>query len=192
MFDYYLHLHFRSRWRLWNGCWWSEMPLGALNFRRVWYVPQRLLTLVCRQEMLCAQLLSHVQLFVTLWTVTCQAPLSVRFPRQDYWSGLPFPSPADLPDPNIEPMSPALQTASLPLTPPGKTIIRKYWSWQSKLMVTFHLWPNLEQCGLMERETNQEYDHWAVIPGLSATNCVTVVGYLTSLGLISSGEAKQL
>ena len=62
MFDYYLHLHFRSRWRLGNGCWWSEMPLGALNFRSAWCVPQRLLTLVCHQEMLCAQLLSHVQL----------------------------------------------------------------------------------------------------------------------------------
>ena len=44
----------------------------------------------------------------------------------------------------------------------------------------------------MERETNQEYDHWAVIPGFSAKNCVTMVDYLTSLGLISSGEAEQL
>lgn len=44
----------------------------------------------------------------------------------------------------------------------------------------------------MERETNQEYDHPAVIPGFSAKNCVTVVGYLPSLGLILSGEAKQL
>ena len=192
MFDYYLHLHFRSRWRLRNGCWWSEMPLGALNFRSAWYVPQRLLTLVCHQEMSCAQLLSHVQLFATPWTVTCHALLSMRFPRQDYWSGLPFPSPADLPDPMIKPMSPALQTGSLPLAPPGNTIIRKYWSWQSKLMVSFHLWLYLEQCSLMERETNQEYDHRAVIPDFSAKNCVTVVGYLTSLGLISSGESEQL
>ena len=48
---------------------------------------------------------SHVQLFVTPWTVACQAPLSVGFPRQEYWSGLPFPSPGDLPDPGIEPVS---------------------------------------------------------------------------------------
>ena len=52
-----------------------------------------------------AQLLSHVQLFVTPWTIARQAPLSMEFPRQEYWSGLPFPTPRDLPDPGIEPMS---------------------------------------------------------------------------------------
>ena len=48
------------------------------------------------------------------WTVACQAPLSMEFSRQEYWSGLPFPSPGDLPDPGIEPGSPALQADSLP------------------------------------------------------------------------------
>ena len=52
--------------------------------------------------------LSRVRLFATLWTVACQAPLSMGFSRQEYWSGLPFPSPGDLPDPGIEPGSPAL------------------------------------------------------------------------------------
>ena len=47
--------------------------------------------------------------FVTLWTVSCRAPLSMGFPRQEYWSRLPIPSPGDLPDPGIEPVSPALQ-----------------------------------------------------------------------------------
>ena len=51
---------------------------------------------------------SRVQLFVTFWTVACQAPLSLGFPRQEYWSGLPFPPPGDLPDPGIEARSPAL------------------------------------------------------------------------------------
>ena len=51
---------------------------------------------------------SRVQLFVTPWTVAYQAPLSMGFSRQEYWSGLPFPSPGDLPDPRIEPRSPAL------------------------------------------------------------------------------------
>ena len=46
---------------------------------------------------------SHVQLFVTLWTIAHQAPLSMEFSRQEYWSGLPFPSPGDLPSPGIEP-----------------------------------------------------------------------------------------
>ena len=50
-------------------------------------------------------LLSQVRLFTIPWTVTCQAPLSVEFPKQEYWSGLPFPSPWDLPDPGIKPTS---------------------------------------------------------------------------------------
>ena len=53
--------------------------------------------------------LSRVRLFATLWTVAYQAPPSMGFPRQECWSGLPFPSPGDLPDPGIEPVSPALQ-----------------------------------------------------------------------------------
>ena len=65
-------------------------------------------------------LVSHVQLFGTPWTVACQAPLSMEFPRQEYWSGLPFPSPGALPDPGIELGSPAFQADSLLSEPPGK------------------------------------------------------------------------
>ena len=68
---------------------------------------------------------SIVRLFATLRTVARQAPLSMRFSRQEYWSGLPCPSPGDLPDPGIEPaslMSPALAAGSLPLAPPGKQV----------------------------------------------------------------------
>ena len=54
------------------------------------------------------ELLSHVQLFVTPWTVAYQAPLSMEFSRQENWSGVPFPSPGDLPDPGTKPRSPAL------------------------------------------------------------------------------------
>ena len=50
----------------------------------------------------------------TSWTVACQAPLSMGFSRQQYWSGMPFPFPGDLPNPGIEPESPALQADSLP------------------------------------------------------------------------------
>ena len=53
--------------------------------------------------------------FVTPWTIACQAPLSVEFSRWEYWSKLPFPSPGDLPDPGMVPMSLALQVDSLPL-----------------------------------------------------------------------------
>ena len=64
--------------------------------------------------------LSHVQLFATRWTVAHQALLSMGFSRQGYWSGLPFPSPGELPDPGIEPRSPALRAGALPSEPPGK------------------------------------------------------------------------
>jgi hypothetical protein len=66
--------------------------------------------------------LSRVRLFATPWTVACQAPLYMEFSRQEYWSGLPFPSLGDLPDPGIEPGSPTLQTDSLLSEPPGKPI----------------------------------------------------------------------
>ena len=65
--------------------------------------------------------LSRIRLFVTPWTVACQVPQSVEFSRQEYWSGLPFPSPGDLPNPGVEPGSPALQADALPSEPPGKT-----------------------------------------------------------------------
>ena len=64
--------------------------------------------------------LSRVRLFVTPWAVACQAPLSTGFSKQEYWSGLPVPSPGDLPDPGIEPKSPTLQADSLLSEPPGK------------------------------------------------------------------------
>ena len=69
-------------------------------------------------------MLSHVQLFVTMWAIAFQAPLSMGFSRQEYWSGLPYPSPGDLPGQGIEPtspVSPALQADSLPTEPPGKS-----------------------------------------------------------------------
>ena len=56
----------------------------------------------------------------TPWTVAGQTPLSMEFSRQENWSGLPFPSPEDLPNPGIEPESPVWQVDSLPSKPPGK------------------------------------------------------------------------
>ena len=63
--------------------------------------------------------LSCVQLFATSWTVAHQAPPSMEFSRQESWSGLPFPSPGDLPDPGIKPRSPTLQADALLSRPPG-------------------------------------------------------------------------
>ena len=64
--------------------------------------------------------LSHVRLFETPWTVAYQAPPSMGFSRQGYWSGLPFPSPGDLLNQGIEPGSPTLHADTLPSEPPGK------------------------------------------------------------------------
>ena len=64
--------------------------------------------------------LSHVRLFVIPWTVAYKSPHSMEFSRQEYWSGLPFPPPGDLPHPGIEPGSPALQADSLPSETPRK------------------------------------------------------------------------
>jgi len=92
---------------------------------------------------------SRVWLFATPWTVAHQAPLSMRFSRQEYWSGLPFPPPENLPDPGIKPTSPAapaLQADSLPLSHqgsplmwlhPGKPILS--WNCQKPKMHLIHL-----------------------------------------------------
>jgi len=77
-----------------------------------------------------AQSLSRVRLLVTSWTVACQAPLSMRFSRQEYWSGLTFPTPGDLLDPRMEPtslVSPALAGSFFTTAPPGKITQKVPW-----------------------------------------------------------------
>ena len=68
------------------------------------------------------RLLQWIQLFATTWTIVHQAPLSMGFSRQEYWSRLPCPPPGDLPDPGIKPRSPPLQMDSLTAEPPGKSL----------------------------------------------------------------------
>ena len=72
------------------------------------------------KSLLSAQLLRHVRFFVTLWTVACQAPLSMGFSRQESWTGLPFLPPGYLPDPGIEPESPALVDGFFTTAPSGR------------------------------------------------------------------------
>ena len=79
--------------------------------------------------------LSHIRLFVTPWTVACQAPPSMGFSRQEYWNGLPFPSPGDLPDPGIKPESPALQADSLPSEPPETPILKVWFSFTTEFLL---------------------------------------------------------
>ena len=78
-----------------------------------------LIPIVCVHVCVCAQL---CRLFATPWTGACQASLSMDSPRQEYWSGLPFPSPGDLPNPGIKLRSLVLYVDSLPIEPPRKPI----------------------------------------------------------------------
>ena len=80
-------------------------------------ITMHLITRVCACSVVC-----HVQLFVIPWTVVCQIPLSMEFCRQEYWSGLPFPPPGDLPNPRTEPVSPALADGFFTTEPPGKPL----------------------------------------------------------------------
>ena len=79
---------------------------------------------VCVSVHMCT--LRHIQLFVTPQTVACQAPLSLGFSRQKYWSGLPFPPPGYLPDPGIKPTPPTLANGFFTTEPPEKPHVIKY------------------------------------------------------------------
>ena len=76
--------------------------------------------LFCDPECVCAKSLRSCPTVCNLWTIACQAPLSMGFSRQEYWGGLPCPSPGNLPNPRIKTGSPALQVDSLPSEPPGR------------------------------------------------------------------------
>ena len=94
---------------------------------------------VCARACTCAYVLSPVRLFVTTWTVAHQAPLSMGFPRQEYWSGLPFPSSEDLPEPGIETVflvSPALASRFFTTVLPGKPKSREGMSIKLEVHVT--------------------------------------------------------
>ena len=92
---------------------------------------------------MCACMLSHfshIRLFTTLWTLACQAPLSMEFSRTEYWSGLPSLPPGDLPNPGIEPRSSALYADSLPSEPPGKPDLKIYFTNNIHNLVRFNMY----------------------------------------------------
>ena len=92
---------------------WNQVSCFVGRFFTVWATGKILV-----------KLLSPVQFFAAPWTAAYQAPPSMGFSRQEYWSGLPFPSLGDLPDSGIKPRSSALQTDSLPSGPPRKPQIK--------------------------------------------------------------------
>ena len=81
--------------------------------------PEQSLAITCMHD--ACYVAQSCTTLVTPWTVTSQALLSMGFPRQKYWSGLPFPPPGDLPNPGTEPKSPTLQADTLASEPLGKT-----------------------------------------------------------------------
>ena len=93
------------------------------------------------------KLLSRVRLFATPWTSTYQAPPSMGFSRQEYWSGLPFPSPGDLPDPGIKPRSPTLEADALTSEPPAEELYKKdHHDPDNHNGVIIHLEPDILKC----------------------------------------------
>ena len=104
------------------------------------------------------------RLFATPWTITRQAPLSMEFSRQEYWSGLPFPSPGDLSDAGIEPGSPALQADSLPSKPPGKPSV--LWGEQTTFLMSC---PCRRLCAVERSLLGRETQDLGCSPGLAVT-----------------------
>ena len=118
-----------------------EAPLRQVQESRscgqLWSVVASLCLLIAKEK-----LLSRVQLFATPWAVAYQAPQSMEFSRQEYWSRLPFPSPGDLPNPGTEPGSPTLQADTLLSDPPGKPVIHRLKVSESCSVMSDSLWPH--------------------------------------------------
>ena len=97
-------------------------PLPLLLMEKKLFGMNKETRIALAQTLMKVKSLSRVRLFATPWTVAYEAPRSMGFSRQEYWSGLPFPSPGDFLNPGIEPRSPALQTDALPSEPLGKPL----------------------------------------------------------------------
>ena len=107
--------------------------------------------------------LSHVRFFVTLWTIAHHSPLSIEFSRQEYWSGLPFPSPGDLPNSVIELGCPALQVDSLPAEPQGEHLEEvSYLSflYTTFVLISIHL---IQWVLIVKRKRFRDHRHWITI-----------------------------
>ena len=117
-------------WRNWNICTLlvSMLNSAATTEKRMTALKKKENTIVLQAWMLSR--FSCVWVFATLWTIACQAPLSMGFSRQEYWSGLPFSPPGDLPDPGIECGSPASQADDLLTELWGNChILEKFYFW---------------------------------------------------------------
>ena len=133
---------------------------------------------------------SYVQLFAIPLTVDCQALLSMGFSRQEYWSGLPFPSPGDHPDLGIKPKSSALQADSLPSEPPGKP----HRLIQYKMIITItsttsHSYLFCCSCGCEHKIyslANFKYTRWCYLRSSECIHLITESLYALTSILFSS------
>ena len=125
---------------------------------------------------------SRVRLFATPWTVAPQAPPSMGFSRQEYWSGLPFPSPGYLPNPGIEPRSPTLQAYALTSEPPRKPpawVQMNSPRWPSHMdhplshsAVPFLSTPQLERSAAFCFSQGEVSSHWTLLPIAMHLQCM--------------------
>ena len=138
---------------------------------------------VCARTCLHAQSLSHVQLFTNPWTVARQAPRSMEFSRQGYWSGLPFPSPRDLPNPGIEPVSPvfpALASRFFTTEPPRKPLMENILAPQTEIQ-DFNFCSFL----VLNLSSNRTLINWALICFLYYKWCNYNVFFITYKNVVS-------
>ena len=133
------------------------------------------------KECMHVQPLSHSRLFVTPQTVACQAPLSMEFFRQDYWSGLPFPAPGDLPDPEIEPMSLPSSALEKDRTQVSHIAGRFFTSWATREAQEYWGGSSLLQRIFLTQESNQGLLHcrWILYHWATgeAENTVVIILY---------------
>ena len=154
------YIQIRSILSFWGGTWWwkttdsivyreTTNSMQKSSFQKI-YISLSIDWFINRFILLLLSHFSHVQLFVTPWTVVHQAPLSMGFSRQEYWSGLPFPSPGELPDPGIEPRSPILQTDALLTELCGKPVSKGLRSIRviqdQPILKISAFWQSLELC----------------------------------------------
>ena len=114
------------------------------------------------------QSLSRAQPFVTLRTIAHKTPQFIEFFRQEYWSGLSFPSPGDLPDPGIEPTSPALQADFLPTEPPGNRNRNRVHNKWTALETSQNLPPPLSVKTVFQKQlprSRKELQVYSAVPG---------------------------
>ena len=130
---------------------WPVTGLAGWEWWLLWSEPCKLTLLSSLLLLFSQSVVSNS--FVTSWTVACQAPVSMEFPRQEYWSGLLFPSPRDISDPEMEPVSPALQVDSLLLSHQG--------SWPEAVIPSQYCLPWLHSTWLRLREVFLFRQKWS-------------------------------